>query len=282
MISFAHTYWTKPTADDRYGYKSPRQIVTHLYCYSLSATYIKKLGYNISLYADTRAIDLLRDLPYDNVVELDIPESADTRFWAQSKFYSLSKMRLGEVLIDGDIFIKSQEIIDKIDPIADVNIQSLETGYMLNSEAYIRCRKYMNGINFGEIYKPCEILPICNSGILQINSQEVKDLYIKEYFRAIEVLENLGLVENMPYDIYPDIIQEQLLLYQLCEYYNYKLSTVFDTSEGPYLKINKDKYTHLISDKKYIMLPLIKNWLKELNPDLYDKLVPIEEKILGH
>ena len=38
---------------------------------------------------------------------------------------------------------------------------------------------------------------------------------------------------------------------------------------------------HLISDKKYIMLPLVKKWLSELNPTLYEKLLPIEEEILG-
>ena len=165
MISFAHTYWTKPTVDDRYGYKSSRQIITHLYCYALSASWIKKLGYKINLYADSIAIQLLKDLPYDNVVELNIPETADTRFWAQSKFYSLSEMQLGEVLIDGDIFIKSQDIIDKIDLDNDVNVQSLETGHMIETDAYNRCREYMNKIDFGKIYKPCEILPICNSGI---------------------------------------------------------------------------------------------------------------------
>ena len=114
----------------------------------------------------------------------------------------------------------------------------------------------------------------------QYVTQELKDEYIKEYFNAINVLENLDLIKNMPYDIYPDIIQEQLLLNQLCIYRGYSLGTVFDTSEGPYLKINKDKYMHLISDKKYIMLPLVKKWLLELNPSLYEKLRPIEESIL--
>ncbi len=137
----------------------------------------------------------------------------------------------------------------------------------------------MEGIDFGGIYKPCEKLPICNSGILRISSQEVKDRYIKEYFKAAEVLDKVGKLQDMPLNIHPDILQEQLLLYQLCQFYGYNLSTVFDTSDGPYLKINQDKYVHLISDKKYIMLPLVKKWLRELNPELYEKLIRIEDKL---
>lgn len=271
----------RPTLDDRYGYKSPRQITTHLFCYALSVSYIKKLGHSISLYADSKAIELLHDLPYDKVTELNIPETANSKFWAQSKFYTLPLMQLGETLIDGDIFIKSQEIIDRISPDYDVNIQSLETGTMLTTDAYKRCRGFMADIDFGPIFKPDEMIPICNSGILQINNQEVKDRYIEEYFKAIDVMDRLGMLKDMPNNINPDIILEQLLLNQLCIYYGYSLNTVFDTSEGPYLKINKDKYMHLISDKKYIMLPLVKKWLQELNPGLYEKLLPIEKEILG-
>ena len=271
----------RPTLDDRYGYKSPRQITTHLFCYALSVSYIKKLGHSISLYADSKAIELLHDLPYDKVTELNIPETANSKFWAQSKFYTLPLMQLGETLIDGDIFIKSQEIIDRISPDYDVNIQSLETGTMLTTDAYKRCREFMADIDFGPIFKPDEMIPICNSGILQINNQEVKDRYIEEYFKAIDVMDRLGMLKDMPNNINPDIILEQLLLNQLCIYYGYSLNTVFDTSEGPYLKINKDKYMHLISDKKYIMLPLVKKWLQELNPGLYEKLLPIEKEILG-
>lgn len=278
---FAHTYWMRPTLDDRYGYKSPRQITTHLFCYALSASYIKKLGHSISLYADSRAIELLRDLPYDKMVELHIPETANSKFWAQSKFYTLPLMQLGETLIDGDIFIKSQEIIDRISPSFDVNIQSLETGSMLTAESYTRCREYLKDVDFGPIFKPEEMIPICNSGILQINRQEVRDRYIEEYFKAVDAMDKAGLLKDMPNNINPDILLEQLLLHQLCLDQGYTLNTVFDTSEGPYLKINKDKYMHLISDKKYIMLPLVKKWLSELNPTLYEKLLPIEEEILG-
>ena len=277
---FAHTYWMKPTLDDRYGYKSPRQITTHLFCYALSVSYIKKLGHNISLYADSRAIELLHDLPYDKVVELNIPETANSKFWAQSKFYTLPLMQPGETLIDGDIFIKSQEIIDRISPDYDVNIQSLETGSMLTTDAYKRCRGFMADIDFGPIFKPKEMIPICNSGILQINSQKVKDRYIEEYFKAVDIMKSLGKLDDMPNNINPDILLEQLLLNQLCIYNGYTLNSVFDTSEGPYLKINKDKYIHLISDKKYIMLPLVKKWLQELNPELYTKLLITEREIL--
>lgn len=282
MIYFAHTYWMKPTLDDRYGYKSPRQIITHLFCYALSLTYIKRLGYKINLYADRAAIKLLRDLPYDNIVELNIPDAANSKFWAQSKFYSLLKMNLGEVLIDGDVFIKSKEIIDKLEDLNefDVNIQSLETGIMLTTDAYCRCREFMKDINFGDIFEPQELIPICNSGVLQINNQLLKTEYIDEYFNCINVMKSKGILYDMPNNINPDILLEQLLLNQLCIKKGYKLGTIFENAEAPYLKINKNKYAHLISDKKYIMLPLIKKWLEELNPQLYNKLIKVEKEVL--
>ena len=279
-FNFAHTYWMKPTLDDRYGYKSPRQIATHLYCYALSLTYIKKHGYKINLYADKNAIELLKYLPYDNIIELDIPDSANQKFWAQSKFYSLLKMSLGEILIDGDIFIKSKEIIDRIDSNFDVNIQSLETGNMITADSYNRCRNFMKPVDFGDIFEPQELIPICNSGILQINNPDLKEEYINEYFKCMNIMGSYGLLEDMPNDINPDILLEQLLLNQLCIKRGYKLNTVFETAEGPYLKINKDKYMHLISDKKYIMLPLIKGWLNDLDSELYTKLLEVEKDIL--
>ena len=281
MISFAHSYWTGPIDGERQGYDSSRRWISHLYCFALSATYIKKLGYDINLYADEKTLKMFKDFPYSKFIEVDLSNTANPEFWAQSKFYALKKMDLGEIHIDGDVFIKHPDFMKLIDLESDVNFQSFEAGNMIMSESCQLSRDFMKDIDFGDVFKPSEVMPICNTGVIQINNQELKDKYINNYFSSIDKMDKAGITKNMSRKINPDIILEQLSLHQICNYYNYKLNPIFNTTAGPYLKVNEYMYVHLISDKKYIMLPLVKKWLQELNPSLYEKLLPIEKEILG-
>ena len=278
-LTFAHSFWMKPTNEERLGTDADRQKLTYLYCFALSAAYVKKLGYKIKLYGDKTSLEFLKDIPYDEVIEIKCPSDANEMFWAQSKFYALQEMSINEALIDGDIFLKHQDILEPIlNDTGDVMVQSLESGQMILSPGYTKCREYLKDFELGDIFKPQKLMPICNTGLLLFNSEALKEKYISEYFRIMELINASGKV--MPKDLCPDILLEQLMLNQLCIHDGYKLSTLFDTSEGPFLKKNDYKYVHLISDKKFLMQPLVKLWLKDINPELHEKLNNYSETLL--
>lgn len=288
-MKFAHSYWFRPSRFDRYTEKSRRQIETNLYCYALSYTYVHNLGYEVNLYADQEGIDYLGIIPYDKVIKLDIPENASTRFWAQSKFYALKKMELGEIHIDGDVMIKSDgipayrylngEFLFENDNLfnkfgnADVVVQSFEDLLMVNNAPYPKCRKVLVTVNYGDnAFNPSEVMEMPNTGVTQINNAELKKLYLKSYFDLMDSIIESGLDKTSDPSIDFDLITEQQLIGQVCHKYGFTINSLFKTSVGPYLRANKDLYVHYLGQKKYIMLNLIKKQLSELNSELFNRI----------
>lgn len=295
-MKFVHTYWSKPSQNNRWGIKREIAERCNLVYYALSLAYLKKLNQKVVLYTDDWGKMLLGDLPYDEVYTNlnDITYNYSIGCWAQGKMFALGLSELGDVFIDGDVFIKTQKCLDEI---ADgLNYDGMFQGLEYSAEFYgtrtneeldekLRLNRlhiyYDHAIHLQGYEYPHNITKFgqyaYNAGILLINNQEYKNKFLNAYkflYDQIDKDVHMQNIYTFDNEFCPDLICEQRFLYECGKGYNIKtLLNYQHKDENGEQTINQQAnslgYQHVIGHYKYNQMDICKTTLKNLNYDLY-------------
>lgn len=275
-MKFIHTFWSKPLNEHK-SYNI--NLTSLLTVYAYSAECIRNLGETIELYADEYGAELLSFIPYNKVHIVKNIEDNNPYFFAQMKLFALKECDLGDVLIDGDLFLYNREVINKIEENKHIDvIYSYFEPYhqILKDQLYGMYSKINSAlvsnsnINFKEPYKwPSEDNEFewMNTSLLVFNNQELKDRYIEDQFYYQKVLNDIKWDKMLP-----DVVLEQRFLTLLAKDYT---SMPILEGYGVNPQINeiaiKMGFTHLCTSKLYVY-NFFQDRLFELNNDLYTKL----------
>ena len=240
MNKVVYSQWSKPAKDEFVGFNSKKAFAN---CAELSVLNSKKWFDKVELVTDEKGYKFLIDdlkLPFTDVkVELDCLNHISKRNWSIGKIYTCKIQDEPFMHQDFDViwFKKPPSRILK----AQAAFQNIESCKNVHGfyEPIIQDAK---GKDF-ELNKYCnlDLLRAYNCGIICFNDLSITN---KWYDLAIDYINknknNLALIP---------IFFEQFLIYNLLEYYNFKVETIDEdwVSEKKALKYG---YTHLISQSK--------------------------------
>lgn len=268
--------------EKRWGYEPEELQRGDLLTFALSVLYIKKLGHTIVLYTDDDGKKLLGELPYDEIYTTlnDIPEDIPPMMWAYGKFFAMKNEPLGAIHIDGDVFIKKQECLDKITSgNYDILLQNIECepdtkeGVRIYSWSWDR----LKNIKFTDEFDWLHGYFGYNVGIIRIQNQELKDKYFNFYFNNVDYIKSQkNAIEQLNTDTIacPDVILEQQALYELINRDGYNVKLLLSNTKDfsvTQLDARLMGFQHLIGKKKYSLVTRVKKVLSIIDPELYEK-----------
>lgn len=175
-MNFCHSFYSKPVLT-----KGLIDLESVIWLSSLSVRHLQLLGQRVVLYADKLGIELLKPVvPYDEFIEIEIPDYVPSDCYAVAKFMALEKMNLDDIHIDNDVFIKTSRCIELItDNGADVVTQLIYKAGMKDHEQLLNAINYLRILNFLPDEFP--FMLGTNNGIIGIRNQQLKDDYIDGY-----------------------------------------------------------------------------------------------------
>lgn len=255
MRRFVHSFWTKPCENDN------EKLRKHILYFATSLAWLKKNNFPIVLHTDSKGKELFKDLPYDEIyTTLDnIPEDINPKFYAYGKFLAMQQEELGSVHIDGDVFIKTKELGDRILNFqGDLITQSIESERTV-SRFY---RKWDFDRELIKDFIDLDTKTAYNCGIVGFNNKEIRDKYYDTYFKLVDILPEF----KHPLAI-PDLVCEQLLLSYL--YPNQE--TLFN-GESILEEAHRIGYIHIPGSKKMLpeFIQCLERMLKDLNSNIYN------------
>lgn len=266
---FVHSLWTKPMQLDE------KKIEVTVLNYALSVAYLKRLGCTVNLHTDSLGAKLLGNAGYDNIYLTgdEIPETINPIVFAYIKSVALENEPVGTVHIDGDVFIKKPECIDRIfNHNCDCVAQSCETELPWINESLSFMIPFL-GENLLSDGNRLEIRKWdYNTGVIGFFNEELKNLYISNYQRLAEKFskyEYLSIWMNSYGKFYcPDFVLEQQLMAHLTN--SSKVRFVLPVDSAPYIDERNNfakhiGYTHLLGPTKYEenVIEKVRNRLKE-------------------
>lgn len=252
MKRFVHSFWTKPSNDNE-------KLKKHMMYFATSLAWLKKNNFPIVLHTDSKGKELFKDFPYDEIyTTLDnIPDDINPSFYAYGKFLAMQQEDLGSVHIDGDVFIKTKELGDKIlnseSPCLVQHIESKES-----IDRFYRLWDYpesiLEGLNTDSAY---------NCGVVKINDAKLKEEYYNKYLAMTQECNKLDFPHS--YQI-PDLLCEQLLLRNLCKDAETLLAT------GSLAEAHQIGYLHIPGSMKFEeeFMVYLERMLKDLDLNLYN------------
>ena len=281
-VKFVHTYWSKPSQSERWDVDKQKQEVSNILIQTLSVVYLKRLGQKIVLHTDEHGREMFKHLPYDEVFTTlnEIPNDIPSFIWAYGKFFAMQNESLGSIHIDGDVFIKKQECLDKIvNGDYDILLQNIECepdtkeGVRIYSWSWDRLKniKFLNDFDWEHGYFGY------NVGVIRIKNQELKDKYFNHYFNNVNYIKKQpNAIEQLNSDTKacPDVILEQQALYELINRDKYKVKLLLSNTKDfsvTQLDAKNMGFQHLIGKKKYSLIPQVKKTLLKLDEELYLK-----------
>lgn len=282
-IKLVHSWWSNPMFVKNIGIHPLQKIVVNFYNNALSLWYAKnRLGNNVKFkcYTDALGYEVLKALPYDEFKFLSIPQDNPISMWAQSKMYALTDMELGEIHIDGDVFLKKNEIIPFLDfENYDLIVQSIEEDKDTLNRYYLPAinilSKYNKELGIDISYKPAY-----NCGVVGFNNNELKQKYINFYFNALNLLkENPNIsTELLNSNAVPDLVLEQQAIHTISD--GYKIKNML--GEGDSVNENAIKYgfQHLLGTFKYDDFYIVKTVISRLDSEYFNFLFEIEKDII--
>jgi hypothetical protein len=288
-MNFFHTYWSKPETSRRWDVDYNRHIESTIYFYSLSIAFIKRFGYTIDLYTDSKGKETLGHLPYDNIyIVLDNMDNVPECNWAAGKIESLKYANLGDIYIDGDVFIKRESCIDIIRKANqyDAFFQGHESIEQLPDEdseyIYYGDNELLKDFDF-PMGIPKFGKDAYNAGVIIFNNQIYKDEFIKAYEYVLkQVMDDkfINTIYKMNGCYCLDVIMEQRFLYEIGK--SYKVGTLLDywkavdKNADDYKSINDQAnelgFQHVLGFKKYEReeIEKCKGALKKVNLQIYE------------
>lgn len=108
-MTIIHSLWSFPLLNNRWNIK--KQYEKSFNLYKLSFLYAKQLGFEIVLHTDNLGYELLKSINYDRVeLSLNNLDQRNYKFWALGKIKSIEIEGQNSIHIDGDVFLKSENI----------------------------------------------------------------------------------------------------------------------------------------------------------------------------
>ena len=222
-MEFAHSFWSEPMKQNRFG-KIEDRSKENLLFYATSVSWVHKMGHKITLYADAEGARFLSLIPYDNVVIVENTITDSTKFAASIKFIALEKMPLGDVLIDGDLYLWKPEIYKLLEEATEDVIVS----------AFERAEDIMwdDTVNYPDIFKQIpddSFYSIANkyidgwhnTSLIRFNNAELRDKWIAQYKIYVERYKDIDFGNK-----WPDVILEQRHLTDLCRNEGYTIRAI--------------------------------------------------------
>lgn len=274
----AHSFWIKPTID-RWGISG--QLEQNLYLYAISLSYLKKLGVEVVMHTDTDGLKYFEKFPYDNIyTTLDWlnDNKVSHRFWASGKVIAQKAEPLGSYHIDGDVFLKTREVIDYLNSInSDILTQGPE------DFTYAHLRKIYE-FNYKEIRnslvknKPAKLdydkeIESYNCGIVRFNDADLKEQYIRGYLQMLQELHSdknfIRKIENNK-EYCPDLVIEQTWLANCSS--GHKSKFLFESPSEMQSKAVSLGYQHILGSEKYSEYNryIAEKTLQQLDSNLYE------------
>ena len=281
-IRFVHTYWSRPAQNARWDVDKQKQEVSNILIQTLSVAYLKRLGQKIVLHTDDHGKEMFKHLPYDEVFTTlnEIPSDVPNFIWAYGKFFAMKNEPLGAIHIDGDVFIKKQECLDKITSgDYDILLQNIECepdtrqGVRIYSWSWDR----LKNIKFTDEFDWLHGYFGYNVGVIRIKNQELKDKYFNFYFNNVDYIKSqMNAIEQLNTDTMacPDVILEQQALYELINRDGYNVKLLLSNTKDfsvTQLDARLMGFQHLIGKKKYSLVTRVKKVLSIIDPELYEK-----------
>ena len=296
-MNFYHVLWTVPMKKNRWHYSYEDNVKMTIYYYGLSVAYLKKLNQKIDLYTDSEGKKILDHLPYDNIyVVLDnMDKNIPGCNWAAGKIESFKYSKLGDIYIDGDVFIKKQECLDKL--LENTNFDGYFAGLENPQQRPFTCKKndpnyeikknkynmiywdynkIMEGFDF-PLNIPIYGLNACNGGLVIFNNQEYKDKYLYAYDYMLNQIKNSEKVKKeyeKNYYLCLDLITEQRFFYEIGK--EYKLGFLIDhwkRDDNIDYRLSKQAnaigFQHVLSGVKYDLLDTCIRNLKIVDKNIY-------------
>ena len=263
-----HSFWSKPLLQKRFGVSIDKQIVSTILFTAIGVAFAKRMGVEIVLHTDGFGAKLFEGFPYDEVFLTLDGHDINRQFWASGKMAALAAEPLGSCHLDLDAWIKFPQCRDiLLESGADIVVQSVED----SADVYGGIKDFV----FGNIDDPGFIdlkasdnHMAYNCGLVKINSQRLKDLYLKSYWEITNQLNGKELPGIEDRYCIPDLISEQWLLYQLCKQNNYSVECLCDGWVDQ-RRAKSIGFTHLISEQKYHIDEQLENVLLELDGGLH-------------
>lgn len=270
-MHFVHSIWCKPLIANRRNIEFRTSLLTTILCNATSVAWINHLGGKINLYTDEIGKTFLSFLPYDNIYDLNVPIHIPTCSWACGKFLALEKMPLGDVHIDGDVFLKSDKLIEMCqDDSYDLVIQSIENDMYTLKKYYSNIRQLLIKNDVKTKYCSLDEMPSYNCGTVGFFNEELKQKYLVEYFTTLNnIINNKKLLKALNKDLeaIPDLILEQQFLYELAKEYN--VNNLLGDANTMYDNAIKLNYQHILGGFKENQLPQIMHELKYVDENIY-------------
>jgi hypothetical protein len=272
-MNFAHSFWSVPLAKCYFGDLEEKFVQTLVF-YATSVSCVHRSGHKITLYTDKDGAEILSGIPYDDVVILENTITSSPKFAASFKFLALEKMPLGDVLIDGDLYLYKDEVIRLLEScnedvvvtcfenacdIREGLIKSLRKGFtQLEDKSYYSLNKFIDGYH--------------NTSLIRFNNAELRDKWIEQYKIYAERYKDIEFDK-----CWPDIIIEQRHLTDLCRNENYSIKSLFGKEGVP---IDNDYasqvgFIHIGSAKKDMIIPsfaLLEKYDKQLLNKIYNAI----------
>lgn len=252
----------------RYGYNC-EQLFYNLWYFALSCAYAKRSGADIVLHTDTLGSLLFKHLPYDSIYTTLDDIKAPPRFWAAGKFFTLEKEGLDAIHIDGDVFIKSPNLVKRMyESTSDLLVQYIEPWL----DTLVR-DKLADHMNFD--YFDCPRM--FNTGVLGIFNQELKDKVLLTYFQSLKLGEKLPISLLNDQNFTPDLVCEQQMIAYIGKDYNvdFILKDAFNCRQ----EANEIGFQHVLSHQKYREVDKCKAILKKVDKELYNNTKKICQNI---
>lgn len=280
-MKFVHSFWSKPLFNNKFD-KFENSLKNIIVNYACSLSYIHHLNEKIILYTDKAGAELLKFLPYDEVIIVDGMDNNSIHFAAQIKFESLKRMELGDVLIDGDLYLRTNEVIQYVKGLnEDIIYSFFEPHEITLRESSIKkhtdLAKILNGRTRYNVPTKLEEFGWFNTSLMKFNNQNLLDEYIEQYEYHKGQLENINFGNT-----WPDIIIEQYFLTTIVKEKNYSSHPIIENyyydpkSNQKALDLG---FTHLGDNKS-----MFYNWsleiIKKQNKKLYHKVVKELNKML--
>ena len=278
-MNFIHTFYSKPLLENKFD-KYENLIDVIITDYTYSAYCIKKiLNQRIILYTDKIGAKILSHIPYDEIKILDFNSSID--FAASIKFEAIRDMTEDDVLIDGDLFLQTNQCLDLINQCSEYDFL-----YSFFEPSYytLRFERDVNKLNIivsklkekENLFVEPYVLPKTdsdfswpNTSFMKFNNIELKQKYIDQYLFFKKELEDIDFGKA-----WPDIIIEQYHMKKLLEFGNYSSRAIienFPTNEANNFALEIG-FTHLGGRKVEVNQMFKNKFLDKFGKDEFDKM----------
>ena len=276
-MKFVHSFWSKPLFNNKFD-KFENSLKNIIVNYACSLSCIHHHNEKIVLYTDKVGAELLSFLPYDEVHIVENMNNNSIHFAAQIKFEALKRMELGDILIDGDLYLRTNEVIQYVKGLnEDIVYSFFEPHEITLRPASIKkhtdLAKILHGRTRYDVPTRLEEFGWFNTSLMKFNNQKLLDEYIEQYEYHKGQLENINFG-----DTWPDIIIEQYFLTTIVKEKNYSSRPII---ENYYYDSNYNQkaldlgFTHLGGDKAMFYdwsLEIIKKQNKRLHHNTVTEL----------